>query len=67
MEETAIPILELGIVFLAAAVAGFAARRVGLPAVIGYLLVGLVGFQLLPEGARPAEEFVRLLADVVLQ
>jgi len=64
MEETAIPILELGIVFLAAAVAGFAARRVGLPAVIGYLLVGLVGFQLLPEGTRPAEEFVRLLADV---
>ena len=40
MEETAIPILELGVVFLAAAVFGFIARRVGLPAVIGYLLVG---------------------------
>ena len=64
MEETAIPILELGIVFLAAAVLGFVARRVGLPAVIGYLMVGLVGFQLLPEGSRPDEEFVRLLADV---
>ncbi len=64
MEETAIPILELGIVFLAAAVAGFVARRAGLPAVIGYLMVGLVGFQLLPEGSRPDEEFVRLLADV---
>ena len=64
MEETAIPILELGVVFLAAAVFGFIARRVGLPAVIGYLLVGLVGFQLLPPGSRPDEEFVRLLADV---
>jgi CPA2 family monovalent cation:H+ antiporter-2 len=64
MEETAIPIMELGIVFLAAAVAGYISRRIGLPAVIGYLMVGLVGFQLLPEGSRPSEEFVRLLADV---
>jgi CPA2 family monovalent cation:H+ antiporter-2 len=52
------------VVFLAAAVFGFIARRVGLPAVVGYLLVGLVGFQLLPEASRPDEEFVRLLADV---
>ena len=64
MEETAIPILELGIVFLAAAVLGLVARRVGLPAVVGYLMVGLVGFQLLPVDMRPEEEFVRLLADV---
>ncbi len=64
MEETAIPILELGIVFLAAAVLGFVARRLGLPAVIGYLMVGLVGFQLLPADMTPDEEFVRLLADV---
>jgi len=64
MEETALPILELGMVFLAAAAAGFIARRVGLPAVVGYLMVGLVGFQLLPVGTRPDEEFVRLLADV---
>ena len=64
MEETAIPILELGIVFLAAANLGFGARKLGLPAVVGYLMVGLVGFQLLPEGSRPDEEFVRLLADV---
>ena len=64
MEETAIPILELGIVFLAAAILGFGARKLGLPAVVGYLMVGLVGFQLLPEGSRPDEEFVRLLADV---
>jgi len=64
MEETAIPILELGLVFLAAAVFGFISRRIGLPAVIGYLMVGLVAFQLLPEGSKPDDEQVRLLADV---
>lgn len=64
MEETAIPILDLGLVFLAAAALGFVARRIGLPAVVGYLMVGLVGFQLLPADARPDQEFVRLLADV---
>ncbi len=64
MEETALPILELGAVFLAAAVLGYFSRRVGLPAVIGYLMVGLVAFQLLPEGSKPDEEQVRLLADV---
>lgn len=64
MEETAIPILELGLVFIAAAVLGYVARRAGLPAVIGYLMVGLVAFQLLPEEAKPDEEQVRLLADV---
>jgi CPA2 family monovalent cation:H+ antiporter-2 len=64
MEETAIPILELGAVFLAAAVFGLIARRLGLPAVVGYLMVGLFAFQLLPEDAKPEEEFVRLLADV---
>jgi CPA2 family monovalent cation:H+ antiporter-2 len=64
MEETAVPILELGTLFLAAAVFGFAARRVGLPAVIGYLVVGLVAFQLLPEDSKPDREQVQLLADV---
>jgi CPA2 family monovalent cation:H+ antiporter-2 len=64
MEETAVPILELGAVFLAAAVFGYFSRRIGLPAVIGYLLVGLVAFQLLPENSKPDEEQVRLLADV---
>ena len=55
MEATAVPILELGTVFLAAAVFGYVSRRLGLPAVIGYLMVGLVAFQLLPEDeqARP--------------
>lgn len=64
MEATAIPILELGAVFLTAAVFGYAARRVGLPAVIGYLVVGLVVFQFLPEQAKPDRTQVQLLADV---
>lgn len=64
MEATAVPILELGTLFLAAATFGFVARRLGLPAVIGYLLVGLVAFQLLPEDSKPDREQVQLLADV---
>ena len=42
MELTAPAVFELGLVLLAAALAGRAARAVGLPAVIGYLAVGLV-------------------------
>src|ERR671931_166786 len=42
MDATAARILELGAVLLLAAGAGYAARRLGLPAVVGYLLVGLV-------------------------
>lgn len=37
----ALPILEIGVVLLAAAIAGAVSRRVGMPAVVGYLLVGL--------------------------
>jgi CPA2 family monovalent cation:H+ antiporter-2 len=62
--ETALPILELGLVFLAAAVFGYFSRRVGLPAVIGYLIVGLVAFQLLPASHKPDREQIQLLADV---
>jgi CPA2 family monovalent cation:H+ antiporter-2 len=64
MEATALPILELGALFLAAAAFGYGARRLGLPAVIGYLVVGLVAFQLLPESAKPDRDQVQLLADV---
>ena len=64
MEVTALPILELGAVFLAAATFGYVARRLGLPAVIGYLVVGLVAFQLLPEASKPDREQVQLLADL---
>jgi CPA2 family monovalent cation:H+ antiporter-2 len=39
--ENAVPVLEIGLVLLGAALAGVLARRFGLPAVVGYLLVGL--------------------------
>jgi CPA2 family monovalent cation:H+ antiporter-2 len=42
VDATAAHILELGAVLLAAAAAGWIARRLTLPAVIGYLAVGLV-------------------------
>jgi CPA2 family monovalent cation:H+ antiporter-2 len=38
----AIPILEIGVILLGAALVGFGFRRLGLPAVVGYLLVGLL-------------------------
>lgn len=42
MDLTATSILEIGGLLLAAAGAGWLARRVGLPAVLGYLAVGLL-------------------------
>jgi len=42
VESTAPAIFEIGFVLLAAAIAGWLARRAGLPAVLGYLAVGLV-------------------------
>ena len=39
---TAPLILDVGLVLLAAAAGGWLARRIGLPAVVGYLAVGLV-------------------------
>src|SRR5438094_2058003 len=37
----AIPILEIGVILLGAALVGFGFRKLGLPAVVGYLLAGL--------------------------
>src|SRR5438094_2185697 len=37
----AIPILEIGVILLGAALIGFGFRKLGLPAVVGYLLAGL--------------------------
>ena len=42
MDHTAPAILELGLLLLLAALAGKASRAIGLPAVIGYLLVGVL-------------------------
>jgi len=40
--ETAPLVLNVGVVLTAAATMGFAARKLGLPSVIGYLLTGLL-------------------------
>ena len=41
MEHTAVTVLEVGAILLAAAAAGWVARRLTLPAIVGYLAVGL--------------------------
>jgi CPA2 family monovalent cation:H+ antiporter-2 len=60
---TAPLILDLGLVLLAAATGGWLARRVGLPAVVGYLAVGLVISPFTP-GYVADRDQVHLLADV---
>src|SRR5712692_1800337 len=42
MDASAAAILQIGIVLMLAAAAGWAMRRIGLPAVIGYLAIGLL-------------------------
>ncbi len=42
MEHTAVTVLEVGTILLAAAGAGWVARRLTLPAIVGYLAVGLL-------------------------
>jgi monovalent cation:H+ antiporter-2, CPA2 family len=63
MEETAPAVLELGLVLVAAAAAGWLARRVGLPATLGYLAVGLVVSPFTP-GYVADRHQIQLLADV---
>ena len=59
----ALPIFELGLVLLLAALAGTAARRLGLPAVVGYLAVGLLVGPFTP-GYVADPERIRVLANV---
>src|SRR3972149_9330820 len=63
METTAQPILEIGVVLLAAAALGWFARRVGLPAVVGYLLLGVVVSPFTP-GYVADRHQIQLLADL---
>ena len=60
--ESAYPILDIGAVLLAAAAAGWVARRLTLPAVIGYLVVGLAVSPFTP-GYVADREHLQLLAD----
>lgn len=63
MELTAPIIAELGGLLLAAAGAGWVARRAGLPAVIGYLLVGVAVSPFTP-GFVAHREQLHVLADI---
>jgi monovalent cation:H+ antiporter-2, CPA2 family len=63
VDVTAPPIFELGVVLLLAAAAGFIARRLRLPAVVGYLAVGLAISPFTP-GYVADRAQLQLLADV---
>jgi CPA2 family monovalent cation:H+ antiporter-2 len=63
MELTAPIIAELGGLLLAAAAAGWVARRAGLPAVVGYLVVGLAVSPFTP-GFVAHREQLYVLADI---
>jgi CPA2 family monovalent cation:H+ antiporter-2 len=63
VELTAPIIAELGALLLAAAAAGWLARRVGLPAVIGYLVVGVAVSPITP-GFVAHREQLHVLADI---
>ena len=41
VEHTAVTVLEVGAILLMAAGAGWIARRLSLPAIVGYLVVGI--------------------------
>jgi CPA2 family monovalent cation:H+ antiporter-2 len=63
MDSTAPAILEIGLVLLAAVGAGWVARRLALPAVVGYLVVGLVVSPFTP-GYIADRDRLQLLADL---
>ena len=63
MDSTAPAILDLGLLLLLAALAGKGARALGLPAVIGYLAVGLLVSPFTP-GYVANREQLSILADV---
>jgi monovalent cation:H+ antiporter-2, CPA2 family len=63
MDHTAGPILEIGIVLLGAVGAGWLARRAGLPAIVGYLALGILVSPFTP-GYVADHDQLQLLADV---
>jgi CPA2 family monovalent cation:H+ antiporter-2 len=63
VDHTAPAILELGLLLFLAALAGKLARRVGLPAVVGYLAIGVLVSPFTP-GYVANREQLSILADV---
>ncbi len=63
MSETAPLILDLGLVLLLAALFGWVARRIGLPAVVGYLVAGLAVSPFTPGYVADSNQ-IALLADI---
>ena len=63
MDATTTPILEIGLILLAAVAGGSLARRLGLPAIVGYLAVGLA-FSPFTPGYVADHAQLELLADV---
>jgi len=61
--ETAPLILDVGAVLLVAATSGLAARKVGLPAIVGYLLTGLLVSPFTPGFVADGNQ-IALLADI---
>jgi CPA2 family monovalent cation:H+ antiporter-2 len=61
--ETAPLVLNVGVVLLGAATMGFAARKLGLPAVFGYILTGLLVSPFTP-GFVADNNQLALLADI---
>src|SRR5260221_9941131 len=61
--ETAPAVLEIGILLLLAVASGWLARRIGLPAVLGYLVVGLIVSPFTP-GYVADRGQLQVLADV---
>jgi CPA2 family monovalent cation:H+ antiporter-2 len=63
MDHTAGPILEIGVLLLGAVGAGWVARRLRLPAVVGYLALGIVVSPFTP-GYVADHDQLQLLADL---
>lgn len=63
VEPSTLPIFELGVLLLLAALAGWVARRFRLPAIVGYLAVGLLVSPFTP-GYVADHTQLQLLADV---
>lgn len=61
--ETAPLVLDVGVVLLLAATLGFLARKIGLPAIIGYLTTGLLVSPFTP-GYVAGSEQLAVLADI---